>query len=317
MQLAHAMLLDACVEQTALDRWRDGALQEIEEAKTDLLAHFRAAVREAQLGDDVRFRDLTADEVESRTTAEAEAWIRRIADGSPIEVAVVGDMADERAVELTARYLASLPKSKRGFESLDSRRVVDLPEGAQDVSVSVPTVTEKAMVLAGYRGCDWRDVHDRRALSLCARILSDRMRVRLREEQGLVYSIQCTSEPAGTIEGSGLVFAAAPTDPKTADRLADEILAMFGEFAAEGPTAEELKVAAKQADEALAKAIEQPGFWLEAISTLRYRKRGLDELHDLDGLYSRFELEEIHDVAERYFVDDRRIRVIALPQTGD
>ncbi len=314
MQLANALLRDARVEQSAFDNWKEQKLQAIEEAKTDLMAQFSDAVRKAHIGDDVRFRNLTAKDVEARSVEEADQWLRHLIDGEPMEVAVVGDLPLDRAVALVARYVGSLPKAKHGFDVLDPLRKVALPEGAQKVSVTVPTVTEKAMVLAGFRGCDDREITERRALNLCAKILSDRMRVRVREDERLVYSIQCMSHPGVDVPGTGLVFAAAPTDPKTADRLADELITMMKEFAEKGPTDEELKVARKQANEALAQALDQPGFWLGSLADLRYRDRDLDEFHGLKGLYDSFTKEQVQQAARRFFVEGRELRVVAVPK---
>ena len=91
---------------------------------------------------------------------------------------------------------------------------------------------------------------------------------------------------------------------------------MLRDFAENGPTEEEFAIAKKQAGEALDQAVERPGFWTANLSDLRYRGRSFDELHGLDGLYDGFTVEDACSVARKYFVDDRELRVVAVPK-GD
>jgi len=52
-----------------------------------------------------------------------------------------------------------------------------------------------------------------RMLTLAAMVLSDRMIKRIREDEQLVYSIRAFHSPGSGIPGTGMMQAAAPTDP--------------------------------------------------------------------------------------------------------
>ncbi|MCP5044480.1 MAG: insulinase family protein [bacterium] len=140
------------------------------------------------------------------------------------------------------------------------------------------------------------------------------MRVQMREEKGLVYSIQAASQPARSVPGTGLFYAAAPTDPAKADALEKLLRSMMLEFAAKGPSAEELEVARTQARKALERAIENPGFWVGQLVQLRYRGGSLAELHDAVTAYDDFSVEDLQKVAARYLTEAREVTVVAVPK---
>ena len=74
------------------------------------------------------------------------------------------------------------------------------------------------LAMAGFVSCDDLDPL-RRPLNLASQILSDRMLARIREKEQLVYSIGCQNAGGRSFPGTGLMIAAAPTDPKNFRRV--------------------------------------------------------------------------------------------------
>jgi zinc protease len=166
--------------------------------------------------------------------------------------------------------------------------------------------------MAGFVGCDEHDA-DRRPLSLASLILTDRMVQRIRFDQQIVYSIRCSSSTGVGLPGTGLISASAPTDPKNADRLADLILSLIKDFAANGPSDDELATARKQMANQLGTQMKDPKFWLAQLSELEYHHRSLDELKQLPGIYDTFTTADVRDAVRKYATQDRLIRLIVLP----
>lgn len=313
MQLAYALLTDAKIEQAALDNWKKLQLQRIEMMKTMVEGRLREAMGQVVYGGDIRLCPLTVDEVNKLSVEKAESWLKRITDKAAIEATIVGEISLEDALALAAKYLGALPERSSDFTALDSLRILHRGKGPYEEKVEFKTVTPKAFVLAGFVGCEERNALDRRLLTLGARILSDRMIKRIREEERLVYGIGCQNQPSRAMKGMGMVFAAAPTDPHHADKLADTILEMMKTFAAKGPTDEEVGIAKKQIANELEKQLKEPGFWLGQLSEMHYRRRPLSELKELPGIYETFTGKMIQDVFHRYLKDIDLIRLVIVP----
>jgi zinc protease len=315
LQLAHALITDIRLELPAFDDWKRQTLQSIEQMKTTVEGNLALAMHRGFLGGDVRLGQLTAEQVNALDREAAETWLRGKLLLAPIELAVVGDISVEDATQLAARYLGSLPKRPRGFDAFAPLRKLERQPGPWLAEVTVPTVTPKAIVLAGFLGADEQQTEFTRPLNLAAMILSDRMNERIREKEQLVYSIDASHNAGRGMPGTGFFFAAAPTDPDKASKLADTVLEMLREFAKSGPTEEEMQTARKQIATQLNVQMKQPGFWVGQLADLSLRGRTMDYLKQLPDVYQTLTAEQLREVASRFFKDEQSIRLIVKPET--
>lgn len=273
----------------------------------------RDAMAEVFYGGDPRFAPMTVELVNKLERSPAEAWYKRIVDNAAIEVAVVGDMSLDDAIDVVSRYVGSLPKRTKGFDALDSLRKLDRKSGPYEKTVKFESITQQAMVVAGFVSNDERDP-SRRPLTLAAEIVSERMIKKLREAEQLVYSIRASNQSGRVMPGTGMFTAASSTRPEKADQLADEIIAMFREFAANGPTEEELAVARKQTATELGTAMREPRWWLTQLSEFTYRGRKLEEIKQVPDIFQTFTADDLKKAVNQYLKDDALIRFVIIPE---
>ena len=314
LQLVHALLTDGKLEQTAFDEWKKRTLQQLEQQKKNPQAFLAKGLDQTIRGNDPRLVQITEEIVNQLDPAKAEAWMKRIASSAPIEVAVVGEMDAETAQKLIAKYVGSLPKRTGDAKALDALRKIDRQPGPYKAEFKVEAVVPQAVALGGFIGTDLSNKYDRRALNIVAQILSDRMIKRIREQERLVYSIGANSGVAREIPGTGLLLAAAPTDPANAQKLADTICEMMKEFAATGPTADELAVAKRQLKNTLETAAKEPSTWLSILADLNYRNRSVDEFRDMMTWIETYTADDLRSVAAKYITPERQVQVVIIPE---
>jgi predicted Zn-dependent peptidase len=316
LALAYLLLTDPVVEPAGFAQWKERRLHEIAEQASQPRAALAQAEADAfYAADEARLRPLTEPQVRKLTPASVQQWLRALIGRAPMEVVVVGDVARETATMLAARYLGALPARERiGAKVLHGLRALPRPAGPLRVARTVTTQTDQAQVLDGFFGANVQEVRESRLLILAARVLSTRMNRTLREERQLVYSIGASSRPGEAYPGFGRFVAQAPTDPAKAEALADAIEEMFAEFAAHGPTADELLVAKQQLANLLGEIISTPDFWRERLATLDYRGLSLDDLARIAADYQGFTAEEVRAAFGRYHAPASRFRLVVIPR---
>lgn len=317
LELAYALLTDGKIEQAAFDNWKQQRIQQLEMMKKMPQGQLRTAMEQTVLASDPRLVDLTPDQIEKLAPDAGMAWLRQITDKAAIEMTIVGDIKLDKAMELACAYVGALPERSSDFAAMDGFRKLNRGAGPYEKKVEFESVTPKAIVLAGFVGCEERDTMDRRALTVATRIITDRFTKRIREEEQLVYGIGCQSQPARTIPGLGMIFGAAPTDPKNAEKLADTVLEMMRAFATDGPTDEEVETAKKQVIIDLDTKMKEPDFWFTQIREMVYRKHTLEEMKQLPDVFNTFTAKQLKEVAAKYMTDDRAIRLVVVPKAGD
>lgn len=318
MQLVHLLLTDPTVEESAIEQWQRGQLRTLD--TLDRLpqgAALKAIIDAMYPMDDPRPRLLTPERIEAINAGDAQAWLDEQLDG-PIEVALVGDLDVDEVVELAANYLGSLPERPRVSSRTNMQlRRMDRPTGPIEMLREPAVSTPQAFVIAGFYGPDEWNITDRQAMRLAARILSSRMVDRIREELGLAYSPGVSSRTGTTWPGFGLFSVQTPTDPQRADQLADELFDMFGAFAADGPTPEEVDIAVQQLRNVYDENIRNPGSWLRQLRTLNYLGRSLDGLVQEREALGEFTASELRDIFAKYAVEENKLRLVIRPKPSE
>ena len=316
LQLAYRLLTDPAVEAAALAQWRESEVEAIAARRARPTGMLGEALADAIYPPaELRTRPLTAEQVRAVTADAAQVWLARLIAMAPMEVAVVGDLGYEPALDLVTRYLGALPARARiGPGTLGTLRAIARPPGPIVSARSVSTVTSQAVVLDGFFGADIANVRDTRLLALAARVLSTRMNRIVREQRQLVYSIHASSRPAAEYPGYGLFVAQAPTDPDKTAALAAAIEELFTAFGQQGPTDEEIRVARGQIDNALAEMLAGPDFWTQRLAHLDYRGLRLDDVMQARARYAAMTAAEVREAFARYYVPGARVRIVVTPR---
>ena len=313
LKLAHALLTDAKLEESAFKTWQERSLQQL--AMAEKMPQFGAvkALREITSGGDPRRALPTTETIERQNVADGQAWLEQICKTAPIEVAVVGDVTLDDAMRLIAKYIGSLPSRPRTAERLDALRKLDRQAGPLEKRVTVPTITPQGVVLYGFVGCDAVAVDDAHLLQIAATTLDTRLIKQLREERGLVYSIQVQNEPGLAYEDAGMFVTGAPCDPAKVDEVLKEIETLFRAFAESEPTAEELDNARKQLLNQLDKETQEPVYWWRVLQNHDLHKVDLAKLKSIKDDLAAFTAENVRDAFRKYYTPERTISVVTTP----
>ena len=261
---------------------------------------------------DPRFGLPAEDVVVRRTLDEVRAWLTpQLADGA-IEIAIAGDIDVDATVDVVARTLGALPRRAPKPELADARKIL-FPEPFAK-SYTVPTEIPKGLVTIYWPTTDARDVRLARRLTLLAEVLSDRLRVKIREEMGDAYSPQAGSAPSDTYTHYGFLLAQISIDPAQAQKIVETVLALAADLQKNGATPDELDRAKKPILTSLRESARTNPYWLNAVigCCQEYPQR----LDWCRSRYSDFEgitKAEIDALAAQYLDPSRTFRVTVLP----
>ena len=314
-QLAHLLLTDATIEPAAVERWKQGQKQFLQmRSNVPQMAFMETMMQTAYPKDEPRTQMLGAANIDALTRDAAQAYLKQTLASAPMEVAIVGDIPRERAMELVSKYLGSLPKRDRiASTTLDAKRTLKRPVGPIVMNKDLPTKTKQALVSCGFYGADTDNIADTRALQMAARTISSRMVKVIREQEQLVYSISASSRPGTDWPGFGMFSAMAPTDPAKVNVLSDKIKVMYDEFAASGPTEEEMSTAKLQVANELDDTMRQPGFWAGRLADLDYRGRNLDDVMAAPSDFQNMTTQQVKAAFNKYYKPESFLTISLTP----
>ena len=316
LQLAHVLLQEARIEPASVALWKDQKLQDLAAARTRLDSRAREAAALALSGNDPRRALLTPDQVKARTEAlpTAQAWLDTLLHAAPMEVAIVGDIPENRALELAAQYLGSLPPRPRHDPSLAPLRQVAGFTGPIERAVDVETITPRAHPILLWRCADWQDVRGRRLMLIASRILERRVLRAVREERGLTYSTTVYAQSSKVYPDTSALHVEFTADPDKVAEAAALAKAVVERFAAEGPSNEEMETVRKQLQNILGTMYKEPRFWVDVLSDLEYHGTKLEDLERAIETYLAFSKDEVAAEMRKTIVPERFAMVLARPK---
>ena len=264
-------------------------------------------------GGDHRFGVPPREVLLARELGEVQAWLAPQLTRGAIEVALIGDLDPEAAIDAVARTLGALP-ARDERPALADLRQVTFPREPFTREYRISSEIPKGVVALFWPTADASDIHRTRRLTLLASVFSDRLRVKIREEMGGTYSPRAASSSSDTFAGYGYLSTSIDVDPATAAKVREAVVDLADDLARNGVTAEELERARLPARTAARESLRTNAYWLQAVLT-----RAQEKPEVLDWARSRTaDLEavtaaELSSLARAYLGRERVSRVTVLP----
>jgi len=266
-------------------------------------------------GGDTRFGLPDFDTFKRNTLDDIRDWITPALKNAPLEISIVGDMDPERVIDLAATYLGSLPPRSEEQITNDGRHPL-FPAG-ESLTVSVPTVIPKGIVNLVFATDDYKDIHRNRRLSVLTEVISDRMRVRIREEMGASYSSYAYNAPSRAYDGFGLLNAVVQVNPEDTHKITQAAKIITNDLAAQGIQKDELNRAIKPILTSIKERIKTNTYWLNSVlkRTSRYPAQ-LDWCRSFQKDYAAITEQEVNDLARKYLVNSKAATVVIIPEAS-
>lgn len=316
LRLAHALLQDARLEPASVTLWKDQKLQELAAVRRRIDVRAREAAALVTGGNDPRRGLLTPEEVTTRADAiaAAQTWLTGLLRSAPMEVAIVGDLPEGRALELATTYIGSLPPRPRSDPALAPLRQMASFTGPLERTLEVETITPRAQPILLWRCADWQDVRGRRLMFIASRLLERRVRQALREERGLTYSAAVYAQPSKIYPGTSALYVEFTTDPEKAAEAAALVKSVVERFATEGPTDTEMDTVRKQLQNNLETMYKEPRFWVDVLADLEYHGTKLEDLEGVIEKFLAFSQDDVAAEIRQTVVPERFAIIMARPK---
>lgn len=264
-------------------------------------------------GGDTRFGLPDFETFKNNSLDDIRQWITPSLKNAPLEISIVGDLDPELVIDMAATYLGSLPQRSEEKISHDARQP-EFPDG-ESLTVSVPTIIPKGLVTLAFLTDDYRDIHKNRRLSVLSEIISDRMRVKIREEMGASYSSYAYNAPSRAYDSYGLLNAVVQTDPEDTSKIISALQGITDGLATQGIIDDELNRAVKPILTSIKERVKTNPYWLGSVLKRASRfPAQLDWCRTFQDDYAAITEQEINDLAKKYLVNSKAATVVIVPE---
>lgn len=233
---------------------------------------------------------------------------------APIEITIVGDLEVDQVIALGAQTFGAL-ETRREIKPYNDRREGVKVVAGVNLERSIDTADQKATLIMLFPTTDGTVAKNRRNLSFLGTIVSDRLRLEVRERLGAAYSPGAQAESSQIYHGLGGLLIQASGDPTKITELVEACRGVALSLATDGVTAEEVDRLSGPLLNQLRDAQRSNGYWLSTLDQAQGRPASLDELRALVSFYENLSVEDLSVLAAEYLQPDRASVLVVLPNT--
>lgn len=309
-QLLYTRIQDPAFRQEAyrlaMERYRLSYMQNIRSVEGAMRIHAEKFLA----GGDNRFGLPDYDTFEQLTLSDVRSWIETALRQYPFEISVVGDFDPEILEKTVSRYLGGMPSGNRKPEVSETEELPGFPQG-ESLKIAVDTEIPKAVTILAYLTDDYWNIQQTRRLSVLADVINERLRLEIRENLGVSYSLYAFNRPSRVYPGYGVFRKVVFTSPEQAQNLVDVMKQIASDIVQEGISDDELQRALEPTLTSIREMRGKNEYWLRSVlSGSRWHPQQLEWARNIIDDYSSITREEILTTAEKFLNNDKSAAVV-------
>ena len=310
LQLLCAAMTDPGYRDEALRQFK-AALPMIDQQLKHSPAGPKEEIEAWMHGDDPRFAMPDVAKLATYTVDDVKAWLAPELAQAPLELSIVGDFQIDTLIPLLLKTVGSLPARAAASADLAPLRKVTMPTAPVSKNLSYDSKVPQAIVICNWKTRGLRDNQkEARRMNVLAAILSDRLRMEIREKLGASYSPNAGFDGSDALDDFGYVSAMSVGKPEDLGKLTETITTIADKFAAEGATADELDRALKPTLASIEKTLRDNTYWLATVmKNCQEKPASLEFARNRTADYESIKLEEINALAKSFLKKDNAISI--------
>jgi zinc protease len=248
----------------------------------------------------------------ARTLDQVKQWLNPQLQHGALEIAIVGDLDVDATIAAVARTFGALPV-REPRPALAGLRHVTFPARPEALNYTIVSQIPKGLVAFYWPTTDALEIGRTRRLAMLAEVLSDRLRVRVREQLGGTYSPEASSRPSEIYPGYGLMVAEAIVDPAKAAAIETAVAGVAEDLSVHGVTEDELARAKNPMLTAIRESERSNGYWLMVLGRAQEKPEVLDWSRSRRADFSAITAADLNGLARTYLPAARAFRVTVRP----
>ena len=318
LQLLAAFVTDPGYRAEGLGPWRSGLPDFFARLGRTPGSALSEATGPALSDNDPRFTRQPIEAYQALSYERLEAAIGERMRNGALEIALVGDFEEDRAIELVAKTLGALPQRETAFRSYDDpenlpRRTRSFTRDRSPRTVYHQGEPDQALVRLVWPTADNSDWELTSRLSLLARVMRLELNEVLREELGQTYSPSASSSQSETYIGYGTFTIGAGVDVDAVSDAANAMRGAVKKLIEEGPSEDTVARARQPLIEALDNRLKSNGGWLGLTDRAQSRPQDIARFLSAKSRQSAITADELKDLAGRYLALDQAVQFTVLP----
>ena len=317
MQLLTAMITDSAFRPTGEAQYYRNVEDWFARLRATPSSALSAEVGTILSDNDPRFSLRPKDESLALTFARLRDTVSDRLESGASEVALVGDIDEEAAIDIVAATLGTLPAREDSFGAYEESRQRSFTADRSPRTVYHEGQAEQAMLVMVWPTRDDSDHVENLQLEMLERVLQLEVTDVLREELGQTYSPGVNADQSRTYPGYGTFDISAQVDTAQLDDAREAMLAALDTLRS-APVDEDMLLRARQPLlEAYDDALDTNSGWMGLVDRAQTEPERIDRFLAGAERLQALTPQNIHAMALRYLDPEQALEIRVLPKPED
>lgn len=300
-------------DEDAVASYLNSLRENLRNKALDPMSSLQDSIQATLYGHNPRIKPITEAEVDQVNYDRIlEMWADRFADASDFTFFFLGNIDEAQIRELSAQYLATLPKVKRKDKAVDPG--LKMVTGDVTNRYQKKMETPQSFIVCAWTGDTEMTVRNTALMTILGNCVSEIYLKKIREELGAAYS---TSAQGVVTRGSDdrpryVLQTAFPLKPEMTDTCLQIVQDVFDDVCENGVSQESLTKAKEYLLKTFAQNQRENGFWMNRIASIV--RRNYDPAEDYEKIIQGITAENVRQMAVTIKADGNRVRVVMEPQ---
>lgn len=263
---------------------------------------------------DTRF-GLQPNELTDRNLEDVRAVLASQTADSPIEIAIVGDIDEQAAIDIVAKSFGALParkavspdyKAGRQVKFIDKRGLTTLTHKGKD---------DQGMVLAYWPTTDNKDFKSTVIRNLTSEVFGELLLDEVRERLGATYSPQSSSFASDDYDGYGFFSSAVIAEPEKMEIVSKAVKDITKQMR-DAPVSDDILLRArKPLLENIEKSLRENGAWIGLAAEAQSKPGELEKWRMRKAVFEGVTTADIQAAAKQYLTDEAQLEIRIVSET--
>ncbi|MCK5163362.1 MAG: insulinase family protein [Desulfobacula sp.] len=265
---------------------------------------------------DTRFGLPEPETINRYSLNDIKHWLIPYFQNSPIEISIVGDFDFENMISLASRYMGAFKERQSFPKKMINPGKIYFPNGEQ-LELKIDTKIDTGVIHIAFPTDDFWDIMQTRSLAILSRVLSERLRLIIREDLGETYSSYAYNDPSMSFDGYGIMHVVVNVKPEKVKFVYNKIKEIIYSLTLKGISKKETDFALKSVLNHLKVLRKTNGYWLNSVmaNSSDYPQKFDWANNMLDG-YNTITNNDLLLLSKKYLDIDKSALIIIKTKSG-
>ena len=311
-QLVYLSFTEPRMDSTAFLSYKTKYIASMENKNADPAQVYQDSVTVIFTGNHPRYRPWDASTAKQFDLVKSFQFYKdRFGDASDFTFIFVGNFTLEQIRPLIEKYLGGLPALHRNEHWMD--RTFDYPSGVirKTIKKGLEPKSINTIIFSGK--AEWSEQNET-LLTALTRVLTIRLREKLREEKSGLYSIGVRGRLQHYPRQRYTVSIRFGCDPKRVDELTKEMFVQIDSLKNYGYPEEYLEKVKKMGVREFETNLKKNSFWLHRLKAVYFNHEDVHEIMRLKERLQKLTMKDIQLAAEKFLNENNYVQVVLVPE---